>query len=460
MKTLLREMLDSALFGQESGRKMLFVSERPSDSATQSTIIAALRELTTAAAEFYELPNDESFLPSIIEKIPTNELVHTFIVPPVIDRRFLSDRMRAQFPAMGFGEIVLASVLNLVASRSVVWACVPESVCYNTASFSTRERIASISKLRLVVSNDMFARALNAVTDTFPRMASIMVEKGGSQDNLVRFFKCPATESANEISEAVADFRRLVKQAGGSTRLGYVLREELPSASWYYEAYHPQITKRKADLTNLGEVQCLADLVEVVRSLHPGSERAGVTATNGVVVLEGRAIREDGTLELDESRHHADVSAERILRPGDICIRTIRCSGQQLMCAVVDNDLPPAIPGHSVLAIRFRDSSLIPHAAFLASYLKSTACMIFLESQGVGIQINPNKLLTLPVPIADEPLRVATESLGHAAARFRAWADELETARGALFDSQSARNARTNAMSMEELQNSVTRLQS
>ena len=94
---------------------------------------------------------------------------------------------------------------------------------------------------------------------------------------------------------------------------------------------------------------------------------------------------------------------------------------------------------------------MIQDRDFFLAYLRSTACMSLLKARCSGIQITPKNLLDLPVPVADEPLRLAVESLGNAASQFKEWAKELEAARGSLFDSPSALKTRINVLSMGRL---------
>lgn len=461
MKQLLRDILNSTLFTPGGGRKLVFLpqslrsDEDPGSRPRSSEIFSLPSDIFPSDCEIYQIPGVEDFVSRLLEKIPVDQPVRIFVFPPILHRRFLPDGLRAQFPMMDLGAIVLTSLLDAVAPGSLVWASMPETFCFTESSRPARERILKVAHPRLIVARDPSTSIFELGLHREFRLAGLLLEKGCRQDSVVRFFKFSQFDNDSQCSEAIADFMQLIQRAGGKTRFGFVLRDGIrPTAPWLYDAHHPDLAQRQADLTHLGEIQRLGDLVEVIRGIHSRADRSlnvDSSTREGVIIIDSRAITTDGTIDLGDPRYCASVPEDRQVQPGDICIRSIRGPRDRLVCAIVENGIPAATPSHNVITLRFRDSTLAQHAGFLVSYLRSSACSAFLQSQGLGLQVTPNHLLALPVPIADDPLRLAVESLGHAAAQFREWAEELETARGSLFESQSARNARINALSMARL---------
>ncbi len=203
----------------------------------------------------------------------------------------------------------------------------PESFLSNESSRATRERVFRVARPRLIVAHDHLTDMFGFGLHAHFRMVSVLLEKGGSTDAPIRYFKCPLVENAAARAEALADFRKLLQQGGGKTRQGYVLRDVLPAASWLYAANHPDLAKRKEDLAHLGGIRRLGDLVEVLRGINLTIDAhllTNATGETGVVVVEGRDIKTDGTIECDEPRYRALVPVERQLRPGDFAFGRFR----------------------------------------------------------------------------------------------------------------------------------------
>lgn len=459
MTNLLRQILDCALFTTSMACKLAFVpqytgedNEGPSRSASGCTAFSP--DAFPKDCKLLQLPSVEALPSGITEAIPTVGPVAVFVAPGITLRRHLPDRMRAQFPGMDLAEITLTLLAEIVAPGSLIWASLPQPFLSSQMSRMGRERIRKLCHLRLVVAADNSAIALGMNINSQFRMCGVLLEKGAS-DTVTRLFKCPLVTADQQCLEVISDLRRLLRSPGGKTQYGYVLREGIPGeGTWLYEAYHPDIVRREQDLAHLGGIQRIGDLFDAIRGIHPVFDAIlllDVNSNQGVAVLEARNIQPDGSIEFDDVRNRATVPPERQLRPGDICVRAIRSSQNTLTCAIIEPGMPTATVSQSVIVLRPRNAESARITNFLQSYLSSSACLSFLSARGLGLQVVASKLLDLPIPVADEPLRLAVESLGHAAIQFREWADELEAARGSLFDSQSARDARLTALSMGRL---------
>ncbi len=461
MKTLFRQILETALFNAdfEHGIVLLPQTEEIAvgeELVRQSTGSFSIPEdLFPSNCRVCRLPSGEAFLSSLQEAIPTGQVVRIFLLPPLLGRKDLSDTLRAQFPGMDFGEIVLSRVAEMVAPSSIVGVLLPASFFLNESSRATRESLRETAVPRLVIAHDHPVDVFGLPLHSQFRMGTYLLEKGGDRNAPVRFFKCLSVANDAERLEVLNDFRRLLEQPGGKTRYGYVIRESLsPGASLNYDAYHPDLAKRQQDLAHFGGIRRLGELFEIKRGLQMAMDRhllVDAAEGRGVVLVEGRDIKMDGTLACEEPRYRAVVPEERQLRPGDVCIRAILGSQNRLVCATFTEEMEPATASQTVIVLRPRAELTAHEQGFLLAYLRSSACWEFLRARGIGVQVLPSRLLDLPVPVGDEALNLAVENLGNAAHQFRAWAEELDAARGSLFDSQSARNARITALSMGRL---------
>ena len=402
------------------------------------------------------LAGGEAFLEECVAEIPQDEPVTVFLFPPILSGRMLSDRLRTQHPRMGLSEIVLTRVVERLAPGSMVGALLPAAFFFTESLQTARRYLSQIASVRLIVDHDHPADVFFGlpVHNQF-RMGTVFLHKVSERTTEIRFFKCPLISTESEREEVVSDLRRLLQRKGGKSHHGFVLREGLGhGASWHFDLYHPDLAKRMADLEHLGEMRTLGDLVDIWRGLDPQMDRNSLvegTEARGIPVIEGRDIKIDGTVDCRDTRYRALNSEDRQLRVGDICVRSIQGAQSRIVCGVVNEDTEAATAGRSVIVLRPRPEISVQEREFLVAYLRSSACTEFMKSHGPGIQILPRKLLELSVPIADEALQLAVENLNDAAKNFRVWAEELETARGSLFDSQSARNARITALAAGRL---------
>jgi hypothetical protein len=460
MKVLFRQFLETALFNIDANDNVVLVPQievGDGDAAvlSQRGSFSLTDDLFPANCRVRRLPSGEAFFRSLENSFPIDQPVRIFVFPPLLGRRELSDALRAQFPLMDLGEIVLFHVAQMVAPASQIGVLLPGAFFFNESSREGRERLAQIVVPRLIIAQNHPPDVLGLELHAQFRMGTAILEKGGQPGPSVRFFKCPSVDNEAQRSDVLNDFRRLLQQGGGKTKHGYVLRQGLmPGDSWLYDAHHPDLVSRKEDLAQLGGLRTLREFVQILRGIHVSLDANLLidgAENRGVVLIEGRDINTDGTLDWEAPRHRALVPEERQLQPGDICIRAVQGSKSQLVCAVIPEEMPMATAAHSVIVLRPLADLTAHERGFLLAYLRSSACGEFLRARGLGIHIVPSKLLELPVPVADEALRLAVDGLGNAARQFKAWAEELEAARGSLFDSQSARNARIAALSMGRL---------
>jgi len=228
MKQLLREILGSAIFSEFGGDKMVFAPQAESSAHVSesnphtSGTFAIPADLFPSDFEIHYVPGNKNFLESVIEKVPIERPARIYIFPPLLSRRFLSDRMRAEFPMMDFAEIVLTRLLEIVAPGTLIWVTLPEAFCVNESARAGRERIAKHAKPRLIIANDVSAEVFNLGLHRQLRMVGLLLEKGNFDGNLVRFFKCPQTDNERECSAAIGDFKRLIRLSGGIAKTSFI----------------------------------------------------------------------------------------------------------------------------------------------------------------------------------------------------------------------------------------------
>lgn len=457
MKELFKTLLEASIFADAGSKKIALVSQiSPRNGRPGVDSPVTPRDFFPSDCEVRELPEGEAFLQVIREVIDQPQPVNVFIIPPILYGRDLSDHLRAEFPMMSLGEIILTCVAQIATPGSQIGVMMPNQfLLSNGSARTTRERLRGIATPRIILSHDHPVEELGIPIHSQFRMGTVIFEKTSEVDAPVRFFKLSALSGGVSSSRVIEDFRRLLTQQGGKTALGFVLRDGLPiDEPWNYDAYHPDLERRRTDLGQLGKVKTLGDLVEIEVGTPPGRNRPqAVDGDNGreAILLKARQIGENGQIIIEESADRSVVGPEQILRGGDICIRANYGNPQRLICSELPEGLEEMAASHSVIALRPRRPLDRREKDFLLAYLRSSACLTFLKAHGFTMSLRPRMLEDLPVPIADQGLQHAVEHLGNAATQFRTWAEELEAARGMLFDSESIQKARLNALSAGRL---------
>jgi hypothetical protein len=124
-----------------------------------------------------------------------------------------------------------------------------------------------------------------------------------------------------------------------------------------YDAYHPDLAKKQQELAHFGAIRQLSDLFEIKRGLQMTMDRhllVDAAERRGVVLIEGRDIKIDGTIACEEARYRAVVPEDRQLCPGDVCIRAIQGNQPRLVCATFTEEMEPATASHTVIVLRPR----------------------------------------------------------------------------------------------------------
>lgn len=228
-----------------------------------------------------------------------------------------------------------------------------------------------------------------------------------------------------------------------------------PGAPLKYELYLPDYVARQESLSQLGESKPLSELVDLSIGIHRANHAhlpTDVVSENGVPLIEGINIQPGRGVTRDDVRNRILVSADQLLRVGDICLRTIN-SAERVLCfvQVCENDLPVAA-SESVIVLRPKASTtteqMIVFLAYLGSPLAAEYCRLRSSTLGSNVRLSLSVLSDMPVPVPDEALTIALQNLNEAIRRFSSWTAEAHRSRNSLFDFSSIKEARSRILTL------------
>jgi hypothetical protein len=466
MKAVFRQILERALFAREEPVGLLIIAESDPDalqrwpeqpgqlnSDVPYWAVGVPQELFPTQCDIRLLPGSESFIVELERILAREKPQHTFVLPPVIGLRYISEGLRRRFPAMDLEAMALQVALDILPAGSFLGTMLPKAFFSAESYRPFRERLIRAVKSCLFIVHDFSVQNLG-FADIHPafRMQTLILETGKAKPPMVRFFKLPEvdyTESTEK--EILRDFKRLQTQGGGTTQYGYILPDEIPADSpWLYEALDPELQRQVRDMQHFGSVELLGDLVDLKKGLTITKYRSESDDTNlksTVPVIEARDLHSEKSLVREDTRYRiADVPHESRLQEGDICLRSFDLRGSKLTAIKIEEEMLPLAAGRGVIILRPKDHSTLD-VDFLVLYLRSDAAMRYLQAQGFSIQITIPVLRKLPVPVMDEMLSTALRHLRDAARRFEEWKVQADRAISSLFDISSAENARLHLLS-------------
>ena len=177
MKALLRQLLDAEMFNVNGNHNIVLVPDI--EEAGEAGSFSIPNDLFPANCRVCRLSGGQAFLQSLARELPTDQPVRVFLFPPLLSRRDISDTLRAQFPLMDLGEIVVTRVTEIVGPGSRIGALLPGSFFFNEHSRGTRERLTQVAVLRLVIKHDHPAGVFGLEVHPSFRMGAVFLEKGG-----------------------------------------------------------------------------------------------------------------------------------------------------------------------------------------------------------------------------------------------------------------------------------------
>jgi hypothetical protein len=204
---------------------------------------------------------------------------------------------------------------------------------------------------------------------------------------------------------------------------------------WAVGPNDPELERIYERLGRIGELISLGELCEVRRSLRVG--RVEEVPEHGIPYLEGRSIR-DGSINFEEARMvRADNIPERnFLRNGDMLLSLI---ASERSSVVLNQSNAPAVASPNLIILRPRGDRV--SAEYLLEYLNSSTAkkLILANASKLGglHRISPATLRELMVPLVEPELFHGLNETKAIEAELHSKADELESSRRSLFDSEN-----------------------
>ena len=278
MSTFFARMIEMVLGASADAPLLAVIAEQPSNQGTERQMSFAVsfpRTCLPDATEFVLLPVDEDFPARLQHLLAEKKPRRLFLVPPFLHHRFVPEPIRARHPRLNYEVIALQAALEALPDGAKVAAIMPASFFQGESSRGVRSQLFDQYQPKLLITHahsvpDVKSHAgynlgLQFGLPMHPefRMNTVVVEVG-TGDRSIRFFKCMEVSAAGPQDELVADLSRLLKQGGGKTNHGYVIREGLPTeAPLTHELYDPVIISKQQSITAIGHVRQLADLAEI-----------------------------------------------------------------------------------------------------------------------------------------------------------------------------------------------------
>lgn len=452
---LYRHLLDLALF--EGGTGKAFVAEvspppHIEDRHTPDYYAIEWGELLPETCTIETLPGDETFLEHLNQELTGKNIERLFIFPPFVSYRYLSTTLRKRYPGLDLQEIAVLSLVEQLGDGTRVGVLLPQNSLVFSGRAAFRRALFQRSQPRIVISH-------NDSSPTLLNMNTLIFEVGNVGDQTIRFFRPPGISEPQE-QDIHADFRKLLKQGGGKTTYGFVLRESIsPDATLWHEKYHPDLLARQEAIQHFGDTHLLGELMGFppCLRLNKSTPLLAGEGNEGIPVLEARNILKDNALAYESTRYRSREIDEFLLKAGDICMRRIIGLGDVVRLPVVEitEEMLPLVAAHSVIVLRPEKPMSSEERDVLLAYLRSSQAFEFLQAQGIGINLDYKVLQNLPVPVPDETLILSIRSLNQASQQFASWRAEIEQERDRLFTTfeeyAPVKEARSNLLSVGRL---------
>jgi len=363
----------------------------------------------------------------------------------------MPERIRARYPRLNYEVIALQTALGALPDGATVAAIMPTSFFQGGSSRSVRSRVFGQYRPKLLISHAHSVANVKSQAGYdlglkfgLPMYGNLQVNTVvvgvGTADRSIRFFKCMEASDVRPLEEVLADFSRLLKQGGGKTNYGYVIREGLPAdAPLIHELYDPVFINKQQSIIAIGEVRQLSDLADIRLGIsfarHPQLPSAE-NADQGVGIIEGRDINTEGRINHGDFGYHVEVRPELLLQKGDLCVGSI--SRGRVRIGEITEDLLPATASNTVLVLRLKPGLSVEARQTIFAYLRSAhaAEQLQIRASNLGdtYRVTLQDLAELPVPILDDELSTAVKDINKSIYDLRGWAAEAERQRDTLFE--------------------------
>jgi hypothetical protein len=300
-------------------------------------------------------------------------------------------------------------------------------------------REALLSKGRSILVLEAY-KVLERVDPRFLVCLVVLHQERSGPDRLARFVRVPRDP---DVDLVFSDVDRLLRMAGGSLSCGFVHRGLVdPFAPLTYQHYDPVLRARTAEFRTWGEGSTLGELFDIAVpafEARPTGPRREVTAGRFVT---GRFISNEGRLEVIQSDTQPGFHLP--LLAGDFVMQavfSVSDRGGLKLAEVAEDDLPAAAL-HNVVVLRPKRKLAEAERLVILHYLRSNLAKELAVAAGAKGRLAPSSLARLYIPVAEEPLLRAVESIVEAGRRLRQWADDTSRTLDSIFALESPNEAR------------------
>ncbi|MCX6064970.1 MAG: hypothetical protein NT121_04350 [Chloroflexi bacterium] len=394
------------------------------------------------------IKDDESVFESINDLVDNRQ--STFLIsPPMANIKHWPAEIRKHFPGyQSFESILLLKLVQKMKLESLVVALMPIRFLTGRSDQLARQQIFSIAHPIMIINHKFPWGELGIPIHHEFQVATVILCKKLNGDDPIKFFKIPDIDETLREETILSDFHRLLKQGGGQTEFGFVIRDRKQiGENWSFDYHHPAITKRKQELSVFGATSKLSDIFEIKKGwVHRTNDTKLFVENNsnekdkGIICIEGRDLLSDHSVNLDTQYKIVDPPPIALIRPGDILIRAIHNFYNISRFPIVDisDKTPPAVASNSVIILRPINELSLPERTFILAYLRSDTFIEFLSVENSSFLMIPESLKNVPIPIPDGEMLTSLESLNLSISQFHAWIYEAELAQNALFASKSS----------------------
>lgn len=265
-----------------------------------------------------------------------------------------------------------------------------------------------------------------------------------------RMFEAPPDWRSSH-SRVLDDFKRLLRVGGGQTEFGYVLRDPPPSGTPLgFQQNDPRIRRRIEELEQFGRAEYLDHLFEIFQSRSHGRdlEEREPYSPGASRLVTGRDVMRSGEISASDDVTWVSAGTDAQLRASDVLVRAFQNVSPEspgLVWARVDEADLPLTASNTVVVLRPRETTSAVDVDFVLRYLSSRHSRELGGDPwmlGAVSKVTPRTLSTMRVPLPDEHLASALQSVEEARRRTQDWGGEADGILAALFEHDSARMSR------------------
>ena len=414
------------------------------------------------SGEVVEFPRGAEYIENITRFLKGKFFKWLFLFPPWGSWRELPENFKETYRGWMLHEACLRECVRVAEFPIHVGAILPEDFFVGNRAARMREALFGVYHSQsgpqtnffkkenightwpcwpeLVISHDHSAQLLGLLgLHRQFRTGTLFFQIGGEEPEAIRFFRYMWSEEERERARQLSDLAKLMKQGGGQTTHGYIIRGGLqPGSKLSFDLHSPATEEKRRELEGLGELRRLENVFEIVEGLHRtrDSNLLHSQQSEGTVpAISGRQINREGTILFDQAEYFTEADGIPLLQEGDFCMRRIgdfSARGSVIFAVVLKGD-PPATFLNNLLVLRPKTKLSELEQEFYAAYLRSDIACHFLKAKGTRINLNRTNLMNLPFPKPSKDLKIALGQLANVEETLDSWKSEITLVRNELF---------------------------